>query len=95
MPDDVLSDNPRDWVGWAVYVSEIDDDGQTVARWEITHADIMRGLQAIVSDAYSYRPVVVDNAGLLLAGDADSVDFDADTADVVIQVALFGEIKYG
>jgi hypothetical protein len=95
--DDPWGDNSRKWVGWAIDVAldpDYDPDGQA---YRLDHQTIMRGLQAIVSDAHSYRPVVVDNARMLLSGDrdsVDSVDFDADTADVVLQVALFGEIRY-
>jgi hypothetical protein len=101
--DDSWGDNPRKWVNWRVYVQLDRDYAEGVPRkfWGshmVNHEVIMHTLKLIVANADRYRPVIVENARLLLSGDhdsIDSVDFDSDTADVVLQLALFGEVIFG
>jgi hypothetical protein len=101
--DDPWGENPRKWVNWRVSVQLDRDYAEGVPRkfWGvhmINHEKIMHTLKLIVDNADQYRSEIVDNAELLLIGDSesiDSVDFDSDTADVVLQVALFGEIIFG
>lgn len=101
--DDLWGDNPHKWVNWRVRVLLDFDfaEGVDPQYWgvhTIEHDTIMHALALIVANADDYRSTIVDNARSLLKGDSDSVDsvdFDSDTADVVLQLALFGEVIFG
>lgn len=61
----------------------------------VTWARIIATLQDLAyAPSTIWNPAQV-NAGLLAYGRFDQVDFDADSADVVIQRAAFGEVRYG
>jgi hypothetical protein len=94
--DDEFGDHPHKWLHWSVNVPELDDDGKTVAIYMFTHETIVRACERILEgiDGHAFRDVVTDNVRELIYGDPENVDFDSDTADVVLQVAAFGEVRY-
>lgn len=94
--DDPYGDHPDKWNRWNVKVAHVDDDGSTIDWHTFTHASIVRACTAILEGiaGHHFRSAVTDNARELLYGDPDSVDFDSDTADVVLQIAAFGEVRY-
>lgn len=89
-------DNPARYIGWNVKVSHVDDDGSTIDWYSFTHASIVRACTAILDGipGHRFRDEVTDNCRELLTGDPDNIDFDSDTADVVLQIAAFGEVRY-
>ena len=95
--DDPFGDYPRKWINWSVSAAELGDDGSIVSTHTFTHADIVRACQAILGGipGHDFRAEVQANCTELLYGDPDDVDFDADGADAVLQVAAFGEVRYG
>lgn len=83
---------PGGWHGtdagpW-VRVKEIDcDDGTVVATFELTALDLIRGLERMIqSDGAGARK----HASWVL-----SENGDADTQDLLVQYACFGEARYG
>lgn len=98
VPDQSLDQPDSAYVGWAVDFVQTDDDGPGEAR-RLDHASIMRAVWQLAWAADpGVRHATVINCRLLLATDGedvpDEVDFDADTADTVMQVAAFGEVIY-
>jgi len=64
------------------------DDGRRV----VTPQKIVDAAQKVLDGRVQVRPDLVDQIGTLGTG---RFDIDADAADVLVQVAAFGEIVYG
>lgn len=75
--------------GWAVTFTEKNTD----AQFTLDHSGVMAAVRLI-----DKRPGMVTRRAAHecynLLNDRDAVDFDSDTADQVIQIAAFGEIRY-
>lgn len=88
--------------GWWIRFVEYSDNGPVLDSngrplvHTLNHAAIMRAVRQIVrtENRPSYvGPKVVKECQNFLF-DRENTDFDADTADQVMQLAAFGEIKY-
>lgn len=79
---------------WSLSFTDPDDHEHTVTR-----RDIMRAARRIASQEGADIPFlslrVHRECQALIFKGADDVDFDADMADQVIQVAAFGKVVYG
>lgn len=73
-----------------------DDDSYSEDSVEITLDDIASAIEKIEQTGPSIG-LHKDNIGIILGGrsDNDAGDIDADLADAIIQVAVFGEVIYG
>lgn len=70
--------------GYIVVEDELDEDGDRPVRHRLNAAKLRRGIE-IIAEKYPHH---------LGAVIADQYKQDAETGDVLIQCALFGEIKY-
>jgi hypothetical protein len=69
------------------------EDGATFA---LTIEDIARGLAIVVDERGEFRLNDELRASIVLAdNENDGGYIDADCADVIVQAALFGEVRYG
>lgn len=92
-------EDTTDYDGYYAIISDEDEpfDGEP-QEWRITRATIAKGVTLF----YEYA-IERDNVGsyqtmaaiALKKGKWDDLDFDADTADVIVQLALFGEVVFG
>jgi hypothetical protein len=83
---------------WTLRFVETGDDGPGMSR-EVTHRGVMRAVRELASAKGSdvehlSRSCRRECQALVFKG-ADEADFDAGTADEVIQYAALGEIVYG
>ena len=79
----------REAKSWCLDAS-VDDTWVT-----ITHERVMQAVRAIVKDGHGATEVAVEECQHLLEFGPDDVDFDADTADQVLQVAALGKVIFG
>lgn len=79
----------------SVYVRETNDDGSPASEWKKVTIDLIEtALQKIIKQDVETNDYIVKTcAGAFALKDA--IDFDSDMADVVLQVAVLNEIKYG
>lgn len=90
--DDPLFDHPDMWVGWSVSWTD-DDSGDSHT---VDHAAIMSAMRKIMAtDRPEFLTGTAVQACRDFMRDRDDADFDADTADQVIQVCAFGKVIYG
>jgi hypothetical protein len=81
--------------GWAWDVTgENPDDEHTEITVRVTHATLMNTF-AKIRDGHGKVGQKCRAECHQMAADYDAVDFDADTADQVLQVAVFGQVYYG
>lgn len=79
--------------GDELYVDEIDDDGTVLEHRTVVHFDsVAEAIARIMSGNPAIRP---DLAKQVASAVTDNPDIDADAADCILQVAVFGEVKYG
>jgi hypothetical protein len=68
-------------------------------EYRLTHADVMKAVRKITGKGGQAAAKVSDECArecrTLIFNGPEDVDFDADTADQVLQVAAFGEVVYG
>ena len=83
-------------------LSEWTDEPEAVERYTITWRDLGPAIEAVLrrDDAVSVNPQIVARIATILDGSAANeeyplVDLDAECADVLIQIAAFGEVVYG
>jgi hypothetical protein len=97
IPDDFLGEHPRRWVTWSVTLQEFDpDEGVEIpGHIVITHEKIIKALQHILEHHDDFVLELWENAMNLYHGNVDDVDFDSDTADQILQLIAFDEVKYG
>lgn len=94
-------DDKPDLMGFHAIVDDIErDTGATGIR--IDRDTIIAGLDLLVSKDWSphNEPAHIERAGrMLIAGISpegyELLDFDAEDADVIVQLGLFGEVVYG
>lgn len=92
------SDDP-DNDGWNyAKVREVIDDWVTPVEYgvetAVTASDMFAGAQKLTHPSSKVAAYIKrDVAGLLI--DPDGVDWDAETADCILQFAVFGELVYG
>lgn len=90
--------------GWFIHFTEYDDDGpvtddngKPLVR-VLNHAKIIRAIADIAGTKKRptyVGPELISECQTFHFGDPEDCDFDADTADQVMQLAAFGEIRYG
>lgn len=83
---------------WSVTFTEDGDNGPE-GEHTISHKTVMRAVRRIASkdgaEIRALAPAVRKECQALVFKGPDDVDFDADMADQVLQVAAFGEVVYG
>lgn len=85
-----------DFTGWSVDVTMETGEGDTVTK-TIDHQVLMEAARTIVNPGSrpDYIPEsVVEDIQVLHKGSLD-VDLDANGADILIQVAILGEVVFG
>lgn len=70
------------------------DDGLETIIFAVDHAQIMATLDVIANAAPEYVSRETVKQARLLLNDPDEADFDACTADEVLQVMAFGDVVY-
>ena len=101
--DDILTNALYACWGWwgrcthapgegAYNIQELDDIGEVVATHPFTLDSIARACASIISGEVPLRP---DLAKQVRSAVSDDPDIDADAADCVLQLAVFGEVRYG
>jgi hypothetical protein len=94
----ISTTDATDTESWTLtFTDPADEPADDVAATErtITHADIMRAVGQIADGTVEMREEYREECQLFESGELDAVDFDAISADVVIQVAAFGKVVYG
>jgi len=89
--DEWLGDEKSDW---RIRLIERDDDRNPVGLYTLTHKKIMSAVYKIARTVVPYAEGETRKQCKAFLKDVDDADFDAGTADNVIQVALFGEVRY-
>lgn len=86
--------------GWSVTLFTEDRDTGEEQKYTVTHATIMRAVRKMISGNTEWpragepsQSAVREARNLIFK--ADDADLDADVADQVLQVAVFGHIIYG
>lgn len=94
-------DAPDDWSYTVTMYNDADAPSMSdVTTVRINHTVIMRTARKIVNRGYDTLPDYARpsnacrEACKALIFDVDSADFDADTADQVLQLAVLGEVRY-
>lgn len=94
VPADPLSDDLVAYMGWSV--SWLDEDSGK--RFTVAHRSVLRAMSDMLK-AKDKRPQYVSDAAARecrnFIFDRDETDFDAATADEVLQVCAFGKVVYG
>jgi len=86
---DIVRDDNKELISMAVLPHDADD------YHYVDLNGIRRGMiQASAADK-GLNPGIRNDVRSLLFSGADSVDWDAETADVILQFSLFGELVYG
>jgi hypothetical protein len=81
-------------INWTVKVTADDgDDGETVAT--IDHKSLLNTARQVIKTAPTYASDALVRECRNLIFNADELDFDADSADQLLQVAVLGEIVFG
>lgn len=92
---DAASDKPEDFVGWWVRWVDQEDNKQ----YTVDHGSVMGAMRRMMKAKDNGRPEWVSDTASAecrhFLFDRDECDFDAETADEVIQVAAFGHVVYG
>lgn len=82
---------------WTLTFADLDDepvkDEQSI--YTVTHKSVLKAVAKIASGQKRAGDRCRDDCQLMVDGSMDDVDFDADTADQVLQIAAFGKIIYG
>lgn len=91
-PDDFTLDDTA-YDGWSVEWYDR-DEGKT---FTVTHDDVMRAIRSMIrrTDRPQYVSDTAAREARNFLFNFDETDFDADTADQVLQVAAFGRVIYG
>lgn len=80
--------------GWQAVVIDRESDENLPHR--IDQEVITRGIERAVGNVVNgYHATAVNNLHRSLLGLTDDADYDADTADMIVQFGLFGEVIYG
>lgn len=83
---------------WHVLLVHCDPDADIpIAEVRVDHRAIMRAIRKIVKGSTDIHPDSETGRAcrVLLSRGADEADYDAITADSVIQIAAFGKVIYG
>jgi hypothetical protein len=75
-------------------IKEVGDDGSSIAEFTITEDVILKSLNKIINRETEMYDEFVKT---VLYADKynDASEIDAEIADVIIQIGLFGEVVYG
>ncbi len=80
----------------SVSIRECDEDGEpTGPVLVVDHDTIRRGIQYALEDDYADNFPTWYGDLVLAVADNDAGNIDAEIADVIVQMALFGELVYG
>lgn len=84
--------------GWSVLVPVRDADRDGDNKWRttmVTHSVLMGAIRRIADGSvHKYVPSEAKDACKDFLQDPESADFDADSADVVMQVACLNEVAF-
>jgi hypothetical protein len=80
--------------GWSMTVKIDNPDGPGQRSVMVTHSVLMGAVRRIAQGTVKAGPECVENCKRFLR-DPDSTDFDAGSADQVLQVATIGSVAYG
>lgn len=72
-------------------IEEIDDDGRVVGKYSLPLRDVAQACARIITEDI-IRPDLAKQVASALTPDPD---IDADAADCILQLAVFGELRYG
>jgi hypothetical protein len=88
--------SPEDWY---LVLTEVGDDGEPGESVRVDHTTVMRAVNKLARTALADRPRYMAETVIRecrnLISDPDDADFDADSADQVLQFMMFGEVVYG
>ena len=92
---DEHEDDPLSVTGFTVF--EVEEDAETLAdapRWQIGPAEVIAAMAQIAGNPLSTSP---GNRACILSALAedDAGQIDSDAADCILQIATFGELRYG
>lgn len=95
VPANVISDHPADYAGW--WVRWVDEEDKK--QYTVDHGSVLGAMRRMMKARDNGRPEYVSDTASAecrhFLFDRDDCDFDAGTADEVIQVAAFGHVVYG
>lgn len=96
--NNISTTEATDTESWTLKFTDPEDepaDNESAKERTVTHTDIMRAVRLIASGKMDVRDEYRKECLKFQFGRLDEVDFDAVSADVVIQVAAFGKVIYG
>lgn len=75
---------------WAVRITEKDPEGKR-RTWNVDHARLVKGISKL------FEPKVLPKRGDIRSAiiQIDAGQIDAEGADIIVQLAVFGELVYG
>lgn len=80
--------------GWSMALNfGIEDEGD-VTEVVLTADNLWEAIEKIATGQVEAGPECIKNARLMWAGEVGLVDFDKDTSDQVMQVAVAGEVQW-
>lgn len=80
--------------GWSMGVNlGIEDEGEVV-EGVLTADKLWEAIEKIAKGQVKVGPECEANARIAWSGQIDMVDFDADTSDQVMQIAIVGKVKW-
>jgi hypothetical protein len=78
-----------------LYVAETDDRGEPDGPWRQLDVNAVgRGIQVLLQD-YPQSVAARNITAAVIGYESGNYDFDAGDADMVVQCALLGEVRYG
>ncbi|AXK86579.1 hypothetical protein SAMN05421776_1172 [Nocardia farcinica] len=89
---DPSSEAPDDW-RYTVTAEHPKDEQATVTK-EIGHTDLMRAVRVVARKDSGHRETLRKECNNLIFN-VDECDMDASDADVVLQLAVYGEVIFG
>jgi hypothetical protein len=86
-------DLPDDFVFYRLRYENPNDEGYL--ETDVTPELIRRGIQLVVSPPHTIRKDLEQQVLDAVRGTPDDVDIDADAADCIVQLGIFGEVVFG
>jgi hypothetical protein len=89
-----VTETGMDTPDWSAVITADDgDDGEAIAT--VNHSAVMKAARAIMKDKPKYASDALVRECRNLVFDADNADFDANSADELLQFIVLGEIVFG
>ena len=73
-------------------IEEIDEEGRVVGQYSLPLRDVADACARIITGSPAIRSDLAKQVASAITPDPD---IDADAADCILQVAVFGEVRYG